>query len=190
MKFLEEILTEVEGKEEIIEKIKAEVGTRYVPKTDFNSKNDELKVVKEQLSERDTQLEELKGKAKDSEELTSQIEALQELNNTNKTEYEERIAAINKDIAIEKAIATSEFNFIDAELVKTLVKSDDIKINDDGIIGLKEQLETIAEQKPFLRVEKEDGDKKIPNIITNKSKEKKEPGTLTYTEMIEQGLFK
>lgn len=188
MKFLEEELKDVEGKEEIIEKIKAEVGARYVPKSDFNSKNDELKAVKEQLEERDMQLEELKSKAKDSEELTSQIEELQELNNTTKAEYEGKIAEMNKNIKIEKAIAASEFNFVDAELVKTLVKTDDIKINDDGIVGLKEQLEKIAEEKPFLTAKEEKTSEK-PNIITGKGKDKDNGKPLTYTEMLERGIF-
>lgn len=178
MKFLEELLkdVELEGKEEIISKVKDHVAKTYVPKSDFNSKNEELKGLKEQIEERDKQLEVLGEKAKSNKELTTQIETLKEENIKTKEELETRIAQLNKSHEIEKAISSSEFGFLDAEIVKSLIKEDDIKINDDGVIGLREQLEAIATEKPFL-CKKEDKESEedgiVPNIVTGKKKNDK-----------------
>lgn len=188
MKFLEELLEGIEGKEEIINKIKENVATNYVPKADFNSKNEELKDIKEQLAERDNQLKDLKEKATGNEDLTKQIEELQTLNETTKTEYESKIAAMNKNIAIEKAIAKSELKPLDAELIKNLVSIDKIVINDDGITGLKEQLEKIKEERPFLFEKEVKEEKEIDGFKPGEgSKESGIPDKpLSYTEMMEK----
>lgn len=188
MKFLEELLEGIEDKEEIIEKIKTNVAANYVPKADFNSKNEELKDVKDQLVDRDTQLKELKETAKGNEDLTKKIEELEALNETTKTEYEAKIATINKNMTIEKAIAKSELKPIDAELIKTLVDVEKVIINDDGITGLKEQLEKIKEERPFLFEKEVKEEKEIDGFKPGESS--REPGIpekpLSYTEMMKR----
>lgn len=165
MDFLNETLEGVEGKEDIIAKIKQEVAKNYIPKEEFNKKNEELKTTKELLETRDQQLDELKEKAEGNEELVAKLDELKELNEKTKAEYEGKLGEINKDITITKRIAESELKFHDIDLVKTLVDYDQVSINDDGINGLKEQLEKIAEDKPFL-LKQEDK----PNISTGSPK--------------------
>ena len=76
MKWLEEILKDVENSEEIIKNIKKGIGEKFVSKEDFNNKNNEVKDLKDQLADRDRQLESLKKV--DPKQLQEEIETLKE----------------------------------------------------------------------------------------------------------------
>lgn len=54
---LGKILAAVENKDELIKQIEAEIGKDYVPRTEFNAKNTELKSMEKQLGEMSTNLD-------------------------------------------------------------------------------------------------------------------------------------
>lgn len=141
MEFLKEALKGVENNEEIIGKIKKGIALEFVPKSEFNNKNEELKTVKEQLQDRDTQLSELKEKAKGNEELTAKIEELEKSNLKEKEELENKIKQYELEENKTKAILESKVSFHDINIVKSML--DDEK-------DYKEQLESIVKEKPFL----------------------------------------
>lgn len=61
---LAKILANVEGKDELIKQIEAEVGREYVPRTDFNAKNNELKEAQRQLGDMTTNFNTLSNEKK------------------------------------------------------------------------------------------------------------------------------
>lgn len=61
---LSKILSNVEGKEDLIKQIEAEIGKEFVPRSEFNAKNSEVKERDKQIGELNQSLDELtKSKA-------------------------------------------------------------------------------------------------------------------------------
>ena len=154
MKWLEEILKDVEGKDDIIKNIKKGIGENFVSKADFNTKNEAVKTLEKQVIERDEQLEALKNSKEDTETLKATIESLQKENKTNAEQYQADLKAMTLDTAIKLAIAGKVH---DENLVTGLFNKEALIVGEDGnIIGLDEQLKGLQKDKGFLF--KEDGD--------------------------------
>ena len=110
-----------------------------------------------QITERDKQLKDLSGKAGDNEELQTQIKALQDQNKQAKTDYEANIATLKRDGAIELALREAKAK--NPKAVKALLNGDNITIDDDGVHGLKEQLEQLQESDGYLFTDSQEGAK-------------------------------
>lgn len=110
-----------------------------------------------QIAERDKQLKDLSGKAGDNEELQTQIKALQDQNKQAKTDYEANIATLKRDGAIELALREAKAK--NPKAVKALLNGDNITIDDDGVHGLKEQLEQLQESDGYLFNTEQEGAK-------------------------------
>lgn len=156
MKWLEEILKDVEGKDDIIKNIKKGIGENFVSKADFNTKNEAVKTLEKQVSERDEQLETLKNSKEDTETLKATIETLQKENKTNAEQYQADLKAMALDTAIKLAIAGKVH---DENLVTGLFNKEALIVGEDGnIIGLDEQLKGLQKDKGFLFKEPGDPD--------------------------------
>ncbi|MFS7400689.1 phage scaffolding protein [Carnobacterium maltaromaticum] len=118
---------------------------------------------KEQLNTNQTELDGLKELAKGNKEVTTQLTELQSKFDQVKTDSETKLAAQKKDFAIQ--LALKEANSVDEAIVLGLLDKDTIKVTDDGLQGLKEQLETLKEGKPFLFQDSTSAEKAIPNIV-------------------------
>lgn len=92
---LSKILVNVENNAELIKQIEAEIGKEYVPRTEFNTKNEALKAAEKQLGELNTSMAESK---KASEEAIKTIEEL----TAAKAKYE--LSSLKTRIAHEKGI--------------------------------------------------------------------------------------
>lgn len=148
MEWLNEILKDVEGKEEIIKSIKKGIGENFVSKADFNTKNETVKTLEKTIRDRDEQLETLKNSKEDTQTLKATIETLQKENKANEDKYQADIKAMKLDSAIKLSIAGKVH---DEELVTGLFNKDALIVGDDGnIIGLEEQLKGLQEKKSFL----------------------------------------
>lgn len=101
-----------------------------------------------QISDRDKQLKDLSGKADGNEELQSQIKALQESNKQSKTDYEANITKLKRDGAIELALREAKAK--NPKAVRALLDGDTIKVDEDGVHGLKEQLEQLQTSDAYL----------------------------------------
>lgn len=110
-----------------------------------------------QITERDKQLKELSSKADGNEELQTQIKALQDQNKQAKTDYEANIATLKRDGAIELALREAKAK--NPKAVKALLNGDNITIDDDGVHGLKEQLERLQESDGYLFTDSQEGAK-------------------------------
>ena len=111
----------------------------------------EVSGLKEQVSERDRQLEELKETAGNNETLTKQIAELQEENKTARESHESEMNQLKIDFAVEKALTGAKAKNIQA--VKALIDLTDAKLDKEGNVkGLQEQIDKLAaaEDTSFL----------------------------------------
>lgn len=110
----------------------------------------QIEDLKNQLNDRDTQLKDLKKSVKDNESLTQQITALEEANKNASTEYENKIATIQKTHAIESGVRDAKAKNVKA--VMALLDMDKIAFAEGKAVGLTEQLDALAkaEDTSFL----------------------------------------
>lgn len=149
--------------DEAVEGAKKELPNHFIPKDKYNSTSEELKEIKGQLSERDKQLEELSGKAKGNEELTKQIQQLQEANKTTQTEYEKKLQQQQFDFALDKSLSAAKVK--NTKALKALLDMDTIKLDGENLKGLEEQLKTIKESDGYLFAEEQQQQQK-PTFTT------------------------
>lgn len=152
LEWLGEILGEAYT-EKIDEKVRNEIGKRFVAKDDYNTKVSELNAANEQLNERDTQLEALRKSTGDAAALQEQITALQTQTAEAKQEYEAELARVRLDSAVEAALtaAGAKNNTAVKALLADFLK--DAKADDSGAVkGLAAEIETLskAEATAFL----------------------------------------
>lgn len=132
--------------EEQADKVIAGYG-HMVPKSRLDDKIQEVKDLRKEVANRDTQLEELKKI--DADGLKTKITELQQQNKTDKTEYEAKI----KDTQLKSALKLALTNKVhDADLVTSLIDKSTIELDEEGNItkGLDEQIKTLRESKAFL----------------------------------------
>lgn len=137
--------------EKVLELAKADIDGNYVPKSRFDDVNEAKKNAEALVKERDSQLEELKKSASNSEELQRQIEELQTANKEAKKEYEKSVNQMRIDHAVEKAIA--EANGKNPKAIKALLNLENAKLAEDGSVeGLADQIKALtdAEDSSFL----------------------------------------
>ena len=119
-----------------------------------------------QIATNQKELETLKETAKGNEELTKQLTELQTAFDNSKAESESAMKEQQKDFAIKLALKDS--NTLDSDIVMGLINKDSINVTDDGLHGLKDQIEKLQEEKPFLFQEKDPDPENpaTPKIVT------------------------
>lgn len=142
--------------EEIDKKVASEIGKQFVSKVDFNKLNDTKKSLETQLTDRDTQLEELKKI--DADGLQAKITQLQQENETAKADHQKQLENLQFGYALDSALSASKAKNIKA--VKALLDMDGLKLNDGKVIGLDDQITKIKAENEYLF----EGDKKIPQF--------------------------
>jgi hypothetical protein len=119
-----------------------------------------------QIATNQKELETLKETAKGNEELTEQLTELQTAFDNSKSDSEKVLKEQQRDFAIKLALKDS--NTLDSDIVMGLINKDSINVTDDGLHGLKDQIEKLQEEKPFLFQEKDPDPEnpKSPQIVT------------------------
>lgn len=146
-----EKLIEMGLTEEQASNVMKELDGNYIPKSRFNEVNTELKQAKDQVKERDSQLEELKKTAGDSEELKKQIETLQNDNKAKDDAHAAEIKQLKIDAAVDKALNDAKAKNLKA--VKALLDLSKAELAEDGTIkGLDSQIKALteAEESKFM----------------------------------------
>lgn len=144
MDWLKEILGDAYT-DDIGTKVSKAVGERFVSRADFNTLNETKKTLTKQISERDNQLEELKNV--DAAGLQAEITRLQEENEAASKKFEESLAAMKLDHALDTAILGAKGK--NTKAIKALLQADKLKLKDDGSIdGL--DLEALKTSDPYL----------------------------------------
>lgn len=176
-----EFLKELGLEDEAINKIMAEHGKSVNDIKEKAEKVDTLESqindYKQQLEDRDAQLQELGEKAQGNEELTSQIEELKQQNEITKNEYEEKLNQQAFEHKLESSLSGAKARNIKS--VKANLDLDAIKLKDGELIGLKEQLESLKETDAYLFEEDQEETPK-PSFTTGQHNKK---GDLTANDL-------
>jgi len=120
----------------------------YITKKRFDDVNTEAKSYKKQVGERDQQIIDLKEEYKDVDGLKDKLSTLETANQTQKETYEKQLNDIAFSNALEKGL--SSFNVKDKTLIMALLKKENLKVDGDNIIGLKEQIEPLQKSHEYL----------------------------------------
>jgi hypothetical protein len=120
----------------------------FVPQKKFKEVQEEAKTYKGQVEDRDKQLKDLKEEYKDVDGLKEKVTELENTNKTQKESYEKQLNDIAFDNALEKAL--SSFNVKDKTLIMAILNKDNLKVDGDNIIGLKEQIEPLQKSHEYL----------------------------------------
>lgn len=148
---MKEILTQLFGEsvtDEALKTFNAELGKKFVAKSDFNAKIEEIKALNKTISERDAQLDTLKKSAGDNEALKQQIVQLQTDNKTASTNFQKELDSIKFNSALELKLASSGAK--NPKALKGLLDMDKIHYEDGALTGFAEQLETIKKENDYL----------------------------------------
>lgn len=104
--------------------------------------------LKSQNEKHEKDLKTLQKDNDDNETLKQTIKDLQKQNADAKAEYEQQLVGMQRDSAIEKALATSGAK--NTKAVKALLDADKIVFKDGEISGLAEQLEAYKQSDPYM----------------------------------------
>lgn len=104
--------------------------------------------LKSQNEKHEKDLKTLQKDNDDNETLKQTIKDLQKQNADAKAEYEQQLVGMQRDSAIEKALATSGAK--NTKAVKALLDADKIVFKDGEISGLAEQLEAYKRSDPYM----------------------------------------
>lgn len=152
MDWLKELLKKAgieEGKlDSTITDINKELPKHFIPKDKYNEAAEAKKKLEADLQARDKQLEQLKNAAGNSEELKAQIEQLQAENQKAAEEWQAKMAQMQLDFAIEKALAAAKAK--NAKAVKALLDMEKVKLDGEQLLGLDDQLKALQQSDPYL----------------------------------------
>ena len=152
MDWLKEILKKAgieEGKlDSVIGDINKELPKYFIPKDKYNEVAEAKKKLEADIAERDKQLEDLKKAAGSNEELKKQIEALQAENKKAAEEWQAKVAQMQLDFAIERALTNAKAK--NPKAVKALLDLEKVKLDGDKLLGLDDQLKAIQQSDPYL----------------------------------------
>ena len=152
MDWLKELLKKAGIEEEKVDgtiaDINKELPKHFMPKDKYNEVAEAKKKLETDIQERDKQLEQLKNAAGNSEELKAQIEQLQAENQKAAEEWQAKMAQMQLDFAIEKALAAAKAK--NPKAVKALLDLEKVKLDGDKLLGLDDQLKELQKSDAYL----------------------------------------
>lgn len=121
----------------------------YVPKARLDEVIAERNGLKDQVAERDKQIDTLKSNAGDNQALKDQIAELQTQNTNAAKEYEANIAQLRLDNAVELAITGAKAK--NSKAVRALLDLTKSKVGEDGKVeGLDAQIKALQKSDAYL----------------------------------------
>lgn len=177
--------------ESVIDKIMNENGNDIEnAKGNSESLAEQLKTLKAELSTRDSQLDELKKSAKNSDDLVSQIDKLKETNKTSIENYEAKLKQLTIDSAVE--LKLRDANAKNTKAVKALLDLDKITLKDDKVVGIDEQIaELIKDESSSFLFGKEEPHQTIKGAVPTPANGKNHnDGIQDFRGAISSALFK
>lgn len=128
---------------EVIDKIMEENGKDInAEKAKTTAKDDEIKTLKEQIDTANKQIKSYKDM--DIDEIKQSVETWK----TTAKEHEKAYEKLKNDTALKDAVRG--YDTVDEDVLVKLIDRDSLKFSEDGISGLKEQMESLKESKPYL----------------------------------------
>lgn len=146
-----EFLKELGIADDVIDKIMAENGKDVQAEiSKLSEKNKEIELVNSQLKEANKTIKSYKDMDIDGiKQSATEWE-------TKAKELEKEKTTLKNDYALKTAIDNA--NSIDSDLLMKIINKEELKFQDDKIIGLDEQIASIKESKPYLFKSSNDGD--------------------------------
>lgn len=138
-----EKLLEIGIAEDLADKVLEDVNKDYVPSYRYKEVKDSWESLNSEISKRDKQIDGLKKLSGNKEELEAEINSLKEANKKAKEEAEENLKAIRKDNAITEYLYNQRVNNVG--VLKKLLNNQDIKYEDEKLIGIDEQMKALRE---------------------------------------------
>ena len=138
LEWLKEILGDA-WTDEIDKAVSARIGQDFVSRADFNAKNDELKTAHGTIKGLQDAAKAYEGV--DVDGLRAQITTLQQ-------KYDDDLAALRRDSAIDLALTNSGVRSVKA--ARALLDLDKITHKDGALSGLDEQLTALRTDNPWL----------------------------------------
>ncbi len=130
----------------------------YVTKDQLDTVNAENKNLKQQVADRDKQLDTLKKENGDNEELKKQIETMKQQNADQEKAHKAEIAQIKLDNAIDAALTAAGAK--NTKAVKALLDVSKVKLGDDGkLTEWDDQLKAVQKSDAYLFEDKRGGQK-------------------------------
>lgn len=121
----------------------------YIPKQKFDDLNHEMKQYKQQVADRDSQIDDLQKKAGNNEDMQETINELKENNRQEVERLKQEKHDQQYNYELEKGLIASKAK--NPKALKGLLDTEMLKLDDDGEIrGLSEQLEKIKESDAYL----------------------------------------
>lgn len=118
-------------------------------KEQVDSLTSERDSLKQQITDRDGQLDDLRKNAGKNEELEAKIKQLQEDNKATVTQYQNDLAAKEKSFKIENALRDAKAKNVKA--VISLIDTDKVSVKKDGTLdGLTDQLDAVKKSDGYL----------------------------------------
>lgn len=136
--------------DEAVEKAMAEHGKVVnATKDELTSAQSERDSYKTQLTDRDTQLEDLRSKAEGHADLQSTIDALKQANEDAKNAHHAELTNTKLNYELDQALLLNKAR--NPRAVRALLDSELIKLGDDGqLTGLTDQLTALKESDGYL----------------------------------------
>ena len=193
--------SEVENLEEAV---KDRLGDKYViveeeahiPKSKFEEVRQEKQQLQEQLDQTQEQLENLSDVAGEKEELEEKLANIKQEYEEFKENAEKRRKMIQKKTAAEKKLLKSGANEDAVDLLIEDLDLEEMELEDDGLEGFEDQLETVKEKRPTLFAEEEvtdtepqDGDNPDDNPYQQQYNQAIENGNTKEAIKIKQKAF-
>jgi predicted RNase H-like nuclease (RuvC/YqgF family) len=152
MDWLKELLKKAGIEEEKVDSTIADINKElpkyFIPKDKYNEVAEAKKKLETDIAERDKQLEQLKAAAGSNEELKKQIETLQAENKKASEEWQAKMAQMQLDFAIEKALTAAKAK--NPKAVKALLDMEKVKLDGEKLLGLDDQLKELQKSDAYL----------------------------------------
>ena len=142
--------------DEAVETFKKDVFPKNaIGKDKFNELNEELKLTKSQLDEKNKTIDELSKEAGSVDEYKQRIDELTEKNKTIEEEYQSKVSNITKKSELEKLLLNNNAHkdSVDLLIGKYL---DDVELEDGQVKGADDLIGKIKEERSGLFLEKKE----------------------------------
>lgn len=147
--------------DDIIEKVMAENGKDINElKSVGETSKTTIADLQKQIGDRDKQLDTLKESSGDNEALKKQITDLQAANKKAKDDYDSNLKKVTLGSKVDVALLGAKAKNVKA--VRALLDESKISLDGENVLGLKEQLEQVQKDNPFLFGDKQPGNPPPP----------------------------
>lgn len=146
---LSELIKKLGVEIELDEKQDVEV-EGFIPKERFDEVNSKSKELEKQLEETNKQVKELENFKGTAEEYEGKLKELNQTIQEKEKEYQNNLKQTQINAAIEKELISNRAKSDYVDFLKSKIDKDTIKVTDEGVMGIKEQLDSLKESQKLM----------------------------------------